>query len=134
MEKGLVLVVDDDPICRDALEMVIRWSGFRVVSVDNGCDAIRIALAARPALVFTDVMMPGVDGCETTKAIRQSLPTSDTYIVALSANSDLASRTKTLEAGVDEFIAKPWNISDIRQVLRHCRRKAFAAAGGSRAA
>ena len=118
MKGELVLIVDDDPICRLALAMVVQSNGFSVVSVATGGEALHVAVHAQPALIFTDLMMPVMDGYQTTEAIRERLGTSGTYIVATSAMSDAASREAAFKAGVDDFLAKPWNTSDIRRILQ----------------
>jgi len=118
MKGELILIVDDDPICRHALTMVVQRNGLSVVSASNGEEALQVAVHAQPTLIFTDLMMPVMDGYQTTEAIRERLGTSGTYIVATSAMSDAASREAAFKAGVDDFLAKPWNTSDIRRILQ----------------
>jgi CheY-like chemotaxis protein len=72
---------------------------FSVVSVVNGGEALQVAVHAQPALIFTDLMMPVMDGYQTTAAIRERLGISGTYIVAVSAMSDAASREAAFTAG-----------------------------------
>ena len=116
--SALILIADDDPICRITLAMVVQHNGFSVVSVANGGEALRVAVDAQPALIFTDLMMPVMNGYETTEAIRERLGSFGTYIVAVSAMSDAASREAAFKAGVNDFLAKPWNTSDIRRILQ----------------
>jgi CheY-like chemotaxis protein len=118
MKRELILIVDDDPDCRTTLEIVVQCNGFSVVSASNGGEALQVAVQAQPALIFMDLMMPVMDGYQTTEAIRERLGSSGTYIVAVSAVSDAASREAAFKAGVNDFLAKPWNTSDIRRILQ----------------
>lgn len=118
MKRELILIVDDDPICRLTLAMVVQRDGFSVISVTNGGAALQVAVHEQPALIFTDLMMPVMDGYRTTEAIRERLGSSETYIVAVSAMSDTASREAAFKAGVNDFLAKPWRTTDIRRILQ----------------
>jgi CheY-like chemotaxis protein len=117
MDDNLILVVDDDPCCRNTLEAVLRRFGFSVICATNGVDGLHLAVAHQPKLIFMDVVMPEMDGCTATRAIHAYPSTTDTPVVAVSAESDLAHRFKALEAGMIAFIPKPWEVSGIKCLL-----------------
>jgi len=103
-----VLVVDDDVRNLFALtSMLERW-GIEVVHAENGREAVE-QIGREPAvdLVLMDVMMPGMDGYETTREIRSREPGRRTPIVALTAKALKGDREKCLEAGMDDYLAKP---------------------------
>jgi len=103
-----VLIVDDDIRNIFALTAMLERQGMRVVSVDNGKDAIRIASEdGELEIALVDVMMPEMDGYATMRRMRQ-LPTfKDQPIVALTAKAMKGDREKCLAAGASDYIAKP---------------------------
>jgi CheY-like chemotaxis protein len=117
MDDKLILVVDDDPCCRYALEAVLRRFGFSVISAKNGLEGLNLAVTRRPKLIFMDLMMPEMDGYSATRAIHAHPSTASTPVVAVSANGDLKDRFRAREAGMIEFISKPWRVSEIKRIL-----------------
>ncbi len=114
-----VLVVDDDIRNIFALTAMLERQGMRVVSVDNGKDAIRIAREdAEVDIALVDVMMPEMDGYATMRNMR-SLPTfKGQPIVALTAKAMKGDREKCIEAGASDYIAKPVNSEHLLSMLR----------------
>ncbi len=82
----LVLLVEDDADGRDMYEIVLRTSGFRVMTAVNGMDAIARAIAERPRLILMDLSLPAMDGWEASRRLKQDAATSDIPIIALSGN------------------------------------------------
>lgn len=120
-----VLVVDDDPRIRTMLRRYLVEEGFRVSEVPDG-GAMRAALEGdRVDLVLLDLMMPGEDGLSLARHIRQH---SDIPIIMLTGKGDLIDRVAGLEAGADDYIAKPFHLREvlarIRTVLRRGRTSA----------
>jgi len=114
-----VLIVDDDIRNIFALTAMLERQGMRVVSVDNGKDAIRIASEDGDLeIALVDVMMPEMDGYATMRRMRQ-LPTfKDQPIVALTAKAMKGDREKCIEAGASDYIAKPVNSEHLLSMLR----------------
>lgn len=117
-----VLVVDDEPaivqIARDYLER----AGFRVVTAGDGPAALRLARAERPALLVLDLMLPGMDGLDVTRALRQDPVTRMLPIILLTARVEENDRLIGLELGADDYITKPFSprelVARVRAVLR----------------
>ena len=129
MNDNVILVVDDDDCGRYPLEYVLLTLGLSVISASNGSEAVDLALVHQPKLIFMDLMMPDMDGYAATAAIHARHSTAATPIVAISANCDLPHRFRALEAGMVEFVAKPWEIPDICRILaKHGVRPADCAA------
>lgn len=124
-----VLIVDDEPkivrLARDYFE----HSGFEVLDVDNGQDALRGARADRPNVIVLDLGLPGMDGLDVIRALRQ---TSNVPIIILTARGDEADRVAGLELGADDYVVKPFSpkelVARVRAVLR--RAELVPGAGG----
>jgi two-component system response regulator MprA len=101
-----LLVVDDDPAIREALELVLSLNGFEVAVAADGREAIRTMAAARSDAVVLDVMMPGLDGLEVCRRIRAA--GDRTPVLMLTARVDVSERVAGLEAGADDYLAKPF--------------------------
>ena len=106
-----VLLVDDRPEQRLSLAAVLRELGEEVVEAASGRDALRRLLQRDFAVILLDVNMPGMDGFETAKRIRAF---SSTYIVMLSARTEEIDALQGLEAGADDYVAKPFRPRELR--------------------
>lgn len=127
-----ILVVDDDPRIRTMLRRYLVEEGFRVSEAADG-SAMRVALDSEKAdLVLLDLMMPGEDGLSLARQVRQR---SDIPIIMLTGKGDLIDRVAGLEAGADDYIAKPFHLREvlarIRTVLRRGRPSTQASQGAS---
>lgn len=100
----VALVVEDDQDTADLLDLVLSQAGFSVVTATNGADGLALALMHRPALATIDVSMPGMDGLETTRRIRDF---SGTYIVIVSSRSAEQDILAGFDAGADDYVPKP---------------------------
>jgi two-component system response regulator MprA len=116
-----LLVVDDDPAIRQALELVLRVSGFDVASAQGGRDAIRM-LASEPAdAVILDVLMPGIDGLEVCRRMRAG--GDRTPVLMLTARAEVRDRVAGLEAGADDYLPKPFAHEELVARLRALLRR-----------
>lgn len=106
--KGSILIVDDNMEMR----MVIRdllSSEYRIFEASNGLDGLSKVEKIQPDLIISDVMMPGMDGIEFTKRLKDNISTSHIQIILLTAKTDMHSRLTSLEIGADDYITKPFN-------------------------
>jgi two-component system response regulator MprA len=115
-----LLVVDDDPSVREALALVLDLNGFDVATAADGREAIRTLSLAPPDAVILDVLMPGLDGLEVCRRMRA---TGDrTPVLMLTARAEVSERVAGLEAGADDYLAKPFAreelIARLRALLR----------------
>jgi two-component system response regulator MtrA len=104
------MVVDDDQDLAEMLGIVLNGSGFEVDLVNNGDGVMEIFRANTPDLVLLDVMLPGIDGIEVCRRIRQE---SMVPIVMLTAKGDTHDVVLGLEAGADDYMVKPFNPSEL---------------------
>ena len=115
--RGSVLVVDDDWGSQRVIEMFLRKLGLQAVIVDNGVEAIAQAVRRPWAAVLIDLQMPGLDGLETTRLIREKLDGRPLTIVAVTANAGADNRAAAATAGMDDFLAKPVRHDELRACL-----------------
>lgn len=113
-----ILVVDDDDCTRDALAELLVAEGYPVVSAASTAEAITAIDQARPALILSDVCMPGPDGLELIARVRARVDTAHTPILLVSAIDDHDRRIAALDLGANDFIAKP---VDPRELLARVR-------------
>jgi len=111
--KAKILVVDDEPINLKLLEAILLLEGYEVVTALNGEEALKIIRADGIELALLDVMMPGVDGFEVTKQVRQDSTFGLMPIVLVTALKDTQDRIKGIEAGCDDFISKPFDKQEV---------------------
>ena len=109
----LVLLADDDPMIRELVSRILEDAGYRVVAVEDGADALELIRAQRPSAVILDVMMPRLDGLETTRRLREEPQTAELPILLVTAHATEADLRKGLELGAD-YLRKPFTADDLR--------------------
>jgi DNA-binding response OmpR family regulator len=120
--RPVIFVVEDDEDIARLISHHLQASGFEVQSFVSGSSVLTEALREMPALFLLDVMLPGTDGFELCRHIRQTPVLSATPIIFLTAKTAEADRVKGLELGGDDYITKPFSprelVARIRSVLR----------------
>jgi two-component system, LuxR family, sensor kinase FixL len=115
-----ILVVDDDPNSLDIVCTFLESRGYDVATAINGEDALAQLDRVRPALILLDVMMPGMDGWEVARVVKNHPQFGDVRVVMLTARSDFADKHEGLRAGADDYIVKPIQLEDLaRRVERN---------------
>lgn len=112
------MVVDDEPMARNLLRLMLVREGFDVLEAVDGADALSKLRRSTPDLVILDVMMPGVDGYSVCRNLRAADATVNTPVIMLSARTDARSIDEGLRAGATRFVAKPISAD---QLSRHVR-------------
>lgn len=106
-----VLLVDDNEINRDVARLVLQREGYKIASVCDGMEAVAAAATSHYDLILMDVQMPGMDGIEATRLIRtqeQQAGRGRVPIIAMTANAMVGMRETYLEAGMDDYVSKPY--------------------------
>ena len=116
-----ILVVDDDQAVRDSLARSLHYSDYEVETADDGVDALAKLSAMRPDAVVMDVMMPRLDGLETTRMLRAS--GNDVPILVLTARDAVGDRVDGLDAGADDYMVKPFALDELLARLRALTRR-----------
>ena len=130
-DTGRILVVDDDPTVADVVSRYLVRDGHEVVCVADGPAALRAAAERPPDLVVLDLMLPGIDGLEVCRRLRDRWPVPIVMLTALGEETD---RLVGLEMGADDYVTKPFSPRElalrVRSVLRRAR-GALTPSGGT---
>jgi two-component system response regulator ResD len=113
--KPNVLVVDDDASIRQLVRLYLERDGHRVAEAADGAVALELAAAMRFDIVLLDVMLPGVDGLEVCRRLRES---TDTPIVLLTARSGDSDKVIGLDMGADDYVVKPFSPRELMARIR----------------
>jgi two-component system alkaline phosphatase synthesis response regulator PhoP len=117
-----ILVVDDDPDILEILSYNLHAEGYKVVTAENGVEAVKKAKKKKPHLVILDVMMPEMDGIEACEQIRETKGLESTVITFLTARGEDYSQVAGFDAGADDYITKPVKpkvlMSKVKALLR----------------
>ncbi|MFP3951688.1 MAG: response regulator [Candidatus Bathyarchaeia archaeon] len=136
MEMDKILVVDDETDILELSSMMLEKEGYKVLTTDNGEEAIRIAEEHLPDLVLMDVVMTGVSGIETCRAIKEKRRTAQIPVVMFTALGREVDRRLGKEAGADGHFTKPFNeealLSLVRSKLEVSRLNRFSSSLGLR--
>ncbi len=111
-----ILSVDDNPFNRDLMRILVKKQGIPIQEAENGSDALAVLEKFEFELIFMDLLMPEMDGFETTKRIRGM--GIKTPIVAVSAISFKQDRQRALESGCDGFLPKPIDVSELLKIIK----------------
>src|SRR5919201_131112 len=109
--RPAVLVVDDDPAIRSALERALALEGFAVRTAAGGSEALRAVEESPPQVVVLDVAMPDLDGVAVTARLRGQ--GTEVPICMLSARDEIDDRVRGLEAGADDYVVKPFALEEL---------------------
>jgi two-component system, cell cycle response regulator DivK len=110
-----VLVADDNDVAQRLCKRVLEKAGFAVLIAADGLQAVDVALGQRPSMILMDVAMPGIDGLEAMRRIKEQVP--EMPIVIASAHSMASDRERFLAAGADNVLSKPFRLADLVAIV-----------------
>ena len=117
--KSRVVVIEDDPAIQQGLRDILQFEGYEVLAAEDGATGYRLVREQKPALVILDVMLPGMDGFEVCRKVREK---SRVPIVMLTARGGVMDRIVGLELGADDYLPKPFEprelVARLQAVLR----------------
>jgi two-component system response regulator VanR len=116
-----VLVVDDDRAVRESLRRSLEFNGYDVALASDGAEALATIAGVSPDALVIDVMMPRLDGIETTRALRTA--GNDLPILVLTARDSVGDRVDGLDAGADDYLTKPFALQELVLRLRALDRR-----------
>ena len=116
-----VLVVDDDRAVRESLRRSLEFNGYAVTLAGDGAEALASIAGSPPDALVIDVMMPRLDGIETTRALRTA--GNDLPILVLTARDSVGDRVEGLDAGADDYLTKPFALEELLARLRALLRR-----------
>ncbi|MEV7284632.1 response regulator transcription factor [Streptomyces sp. NPDC093252] len=125
-----ILIVDDEPAVREALQRSLAFEGYDTQVAVDGADALEKAAVYRPDLVVLDIQMPRMDGLTAARRIRGAGETIP--ILMLTARDTVGDRVTGLDAGADDYLVKPFELDELFARIRALlRRSSYATAGGA---
>ena len=114
-----VLIADDEATARHLIQAALRGWGFEILVAVDGAEALRILEGSNPPeIAMLDWIMPRVDGLDVCRRIRGTMPNAATYIILVTARGGVENVLQGLEAGADDYIAKPFDPRELRARLR----------------
>src|SRR5438309_8385285 len=125
MTKGArILVVDDEPQIRRSLQVNLEGKGYAVVTAESAEQALQATANRVPDVIVLDLLMPGMDGMELTRKIREQ---STVPIIVLSAIGDERKKVEALELGADDYVTKPFSTEELVARIKSVLRRAAGA-------
>lgn len=113
-----VLIVEDDKVNMKLILEILNSLDFMTRTADNGIEAITMVDKDRYDLILMDIGLPGIDGVETTRRIKDKPGYNKTPVIALTAFAMKGDRKKFLDAGFDHYISKPINVTDFINLMK----------------
>src|SRR6187401_1631372 len=118
-----ILVVDDEPAVREAVDRALRLDGYRTELAEDGRRALTAIATAPPDALVLDVLMPHVDGLEVCRRLRAA--GDRTPVLMLTARDAVADRVRGLDAGADDYLVKPFALEELLARVRALCRRAY---------
>ena len=113
-----ILVVEDEPSQREVMVYNLEAEGYRVTCADNGDDAMLVIAEDMPDVIVLDWMMPHLSGIEVCRQIKSNPDTRAIPVIMLSAKSEEVDRVRGLETGADDYVVKPYSVSELMARVR----------------
>jgi CheY-like chemotaxis protein len=115
--KKRILLVDDHPDIFEFMQLSLEFCGYEVLVAKDGSEAVTKAISHVPDLIIMDMFMPKMDGFQATSLIRAHPKTKHIPIVAATAAVTEESLKRCLDAGCDEYLAKPFNLRELLRIV-----------------
>lgn len=113
-----ILIVDDEPMTRNLLRLMLERAGFRILEAEDGLRALQMVAEQAPAVLLLDVMMPNMDGITVCKTLRAQAKTAVLPIILLSARTGPEAVQIGLEAGANRYLGKPVSHDELIRTIR----------------
>lgn len=124
-EKTRILIVDDDPTLSELLSMKLTKDGFDVIATGAGVEALRLAYQHHPDAIILDIMMPGMDGLEVCRRLREM---TDAVIIFATAKNQTDDIIQGLRVGGDDYVTKPYDYKELAaRLVASLRRRGLQA-------
>ncbi len=117
LRQRRILIVDDEGNLASLVSQAFEHEGYQVATATNGIECMNKVTRFRPDVIVMDIMMPRLDGIDTTRLIRRHDEYGSTLIIALSAKHDDQTQAKMMAAGADAFLAKPFSMAHLMTIV-----------------
>lgn len=115
--KKHILVIDDQDYNLTLLQEFLEFEGYRVSCAPDAERGLEIAQRERPSLILMDLTLPGMDGLDATRTLRHTPDLETMPVVALSAHEGTSFKKRSLEAGCNAYLAKPYDIETLLEII-----------------
>ncbi|HEX2620762.1 MAG TPA: response regulator [Phototrophicaceae bacterium] len=112
-----ILVIEDDRLIRENVAEILRIHNFNVRTAGDGFEGLKLVDEFQPDLVISDLAMEGIDGCEVLRTLRRKPDTRRIPFIFLTAFSDRNTIRAAMNDGADDYVVKPFSISELLQVI-----------------
>tara|TARA_B100000768_G_scaffold47748_1_gene46593 strand:- start:472 stop:840 length:369 start_codon:yes stop_codon:yes gene_type:complete len=117
--KKTITIIEDEPFIIEALSFILKKEGFIVKSISDGAKAIEFVKDTNPDLVILDIMLPNVSGMKILEDIRSTKLIAELPVLMLTAKGQKKDRRAAEDAGVNEFMTKPFDNAELIQQIKH---------------
>lgn len=124
-----ILLVEDEPAQREVLAYNLQAAGFDVLTAQSGDEAQVILSESLPDLVVLDWMLPGISGIELCRQMRARVETRDLPVIMVTARGEEADKVRGLDTGADDYVSKPYSVSELVARVRALLRRSTGASG-----
>jgi len=118
-----VLVIEDNLEIRENTAEILELAGYKVITVDNGNEGLVIATTQHPDIVLCDIMMPGINGYQVMKEIRNNPLTAGIPFIYVSARAEKAEVKIAMDLGADGYVRKPFDIRELMEAIEDATKK-----------
>ncbi len=112
-----ILVVDDHEEIREALAEILEEEGHKILQAVDGLDALEVIASNRPDVVLRDIAMPGMDGLETLRRLKDQPESSSLPVIMVTAQGDRQNMVKAVQLGVRDYVTKPWEPGEVEMCV-----------------
>lgn len=118
LSEATILIIEDNPTNMGILFNLLRKANFRVLTASDGEEGLNHARIAIPDLILLDVLMPGIDGFETCRLLKENPVTKDIPVIFMTALSETSEKLKGFELGAADYITKPFQYDEVLARIR----------------
>jgi CheY-like chemotaxis protein len=111
MGGELILIVEDQPLNRKLVRDILQATGYQTLEAETGEDGVRMARDHKPQLILMDIQLPGINGIEALKCLREHPATQDIPVIAVTASAMQKNKQEILESGFDGYQPKPISVT-----------------------
>ncbi|HHT9107029.1 MAG TPA: response regulator [Candidatus Wunengus sp. YC63] len=123
MSGEKVLIIDDNPMNLELVSDLLELHGFLVIKAEDSKTGMELAQTEKPDLILMDIQLPGIDGIDATRTLKEDTITADIPIVALTAHAMKGDEEKILKAGCTGYISKPINTREFPKIVKSYLKK-----------
>jgi two-component system alkaline phosphatase synthesis response regulator PhoP len=118
-----ILIVDDELDTLVPLKRTLEAGDYQVIEASNGMEAIEKTRSEQPDLILLDLMMPGMDGIEVCKVLKEDPSTGDIPVIMLTAKGDIEDKIGGIETGADDYVTKPFDLGELKARIKMILRR-----------